>query len=169
MVWFSNLRTSMLYALVGISMGEKVCELNRWLTFWWSHCGAVCGIVHDDVIKWKHFPRYWPFVGGIHRSPVNSPYKGQWRGALMFSMIYALNKRLSKQWWGWWFETPTRPLWRHYNDHIRPHYGGTRLRYSTHQQIQQHMGWNYPKKPCRCWKCFQRRWQASSFHLNLIS
>ena len=24
-----------------------------------------------------------------------------------------LNKRLSKQWWGWWFETPLRPLWRH--------------------------------------------------------
>ena len=45
--------------------------------------------VHDDVIKWKHFPRYWPFVRGIHRSPVNSPHKGQWRGALMFSLIYA--------------------------------------------------------------------------------
>ena len=42
---------------------------------------------HDDVIKWKHFPRYWPFVQGIHRSPVNSPHKGQWRGALMFSLI----------------------------------------------------------------------------------
>ena len=42
---------------------------------------------HDDVIKWKHFPRNWPFVRGIHRSPVNSPHKGQWRGALMFSLI----------------------------------------------------------------------------------
>ena len=45
---------------------------------------------HDDVIKWKHFPRNWPFVRGIHRSPVNSPpLKGQWRGALMFSLICA--------------------------------------------------------------------------------
>ena len=44
--------------------------------------------IHDDVIKWKHFPRNWPFVRGIHRSPVNSPHKGQWRGALMFSLIY---------------------------------------------------------------------------------
>ena len=44
---------------------------------------------HDDVIKWKHFPRYWPFVRGIHRSPVNSPHKGQWRGALMFSLMCA--------------------------------------------------------------------------------
>ena len=44
---------------------------------------------HDDVIKWKHLPRYWPFVRGIHRSPVNSPHKGQWRRALMFSLICA--------------------------------------------------------------------------------
>ena len=42
---------------------------------------------HDDVIKWNHFPRYWPFVRGIHPSPVNSPHKGQWRGPLMFSLI----------------------------------------------------------------------------------
>ena len=44
---------------------------------------------HDDVIKWKHFPRYWPFVRRIYRSPVNSPHKGQWRGALMFTLICA--------------------------------------------------------------------------------
>ena len=43
--------------------------------------------LHDDVIKWKHFPHYWSFMRGIHRSPVNSPHKGQWRGALMFSLI----------------------------------------------------------------------------------
>ena len=42
---------------------------------------------HDDVIKWKHVPRNWPFMRGIHRSPVNSPHKGQERGALMFSLI----------------------------------------------------------------------------------
>ena len=47
---------------------------------------------HDDVIKWKHFPRYWPFVRGIHRWPVNSPHKGQWRGALIFSLIWAWTK-----------------------------------------------------------------------------
>ena len=46
-------------------------------------------LTHDDVIKWKHFPRNWPFVREIHRSPVNFPHKGQWRGALMFSLNYA--------------------------------------------------------------------------------
>ena len=44
-------------------------------------------ITHDDAIKWKRFPRYWPFVRGIHRFPVNSPHKGQWRRALMISLI----------------------------------------------------------------------------------
>ena len=43
--------------------------------------------IHDDVIKWKHFPRHWSFVRGIHRWRVNSPRKGQWRGALIFSLI----------------------------------------------------------------------------------
>ena len=54
----------------------------------WSAISSL-SLSHDDVIKWKHFPRYWPFVRGIHRSPVNSPHKGQWRGALMFSLICA--------------------------------------------------------------------------------
>ena len=34
------------------------------------------------------FRVYWLFVRGIHRSPVNSPHKGQWRGTLIFSLIY---------------------------------------------------------------------------------
>ena len=42
---------------------------------------------HDDVIKCKHFPCYWPLVWGIHGPPVDSPHQGQWRGALMLSLI----------------------------------------------------------------------------------
>ena len=34
----------------------------------------VCIFLDDDLIKWKHFPRYWPFVWGIHRLLVNSPH-----------------------------------------------------------------------------------------------
>ena len=60
----------------------------------YTHCVVMHSFVivvssHDDVIKWKHFPRHWPFVRGIPRSPVNSPHKGQSRGALMFSLICA--------------------------------------------------------------------------------
>ena len=49
------------------------------------HYQAYSCLQHDDVIKWKHFPRYWSFVRGIHRWPVNSLRKGQWHRALMFS------------------------------------------------------------------------------------
>ena len=169
---------------------HQLIVICRWCgnSFWkiWNH---------DDVIKWKCFLRYWPFVRGIHRSPVNSPHKHHWRGPLMFSLICAwinrwvnnreagdlrhhcahydvivmndahvlrrvtrpalgtvvewkrqcmmtssngnifranghlckgpvtrgfdvffdlrLNKRLSKQSWGWWFETLSRPFGRH--------------------------------------------------------
>ena len=56
--------------------------------------------------RWRHqmepFPRYWPSVRGIHRSPVDSPHKGQWRGVLMCTWT---NGFKSKH----WFETP----WAH--------------------------------------------------------
>ena len=71
---------------------------------------------HDDVTKWKHFPRYWPFVPRIYRPLVNSPHEGQWRGALMFFFYLHLNKRSSKHSRGWWFEKLSRPLWRYWND-----------------------------------------------------
>ena len=54
-----------------------------------QHATFAFVVLHDDVIKWKHFPRNWPFVREIHRSPVNFPHKGHWRGALMFSLVYA--------------------------------------------------------------------------------
>ena len=99
MVWFNPLTT-----------GRRGCNVE--CIFWsilatekWDTCSETApGLIlqdhtddegirgqrafsHDDVIKWKHFPRYWPFVRGIHRSPVNSPHKGQWHGALMLSLI----------------------------------------------------------------------------------
>ena len=76
----------------------------------WHYHGAVDSTIHDDVIKWKLFSALLAISRGIHRSPMNSPREGQWRGALMFFYL-RLNKRFSKQWWCWWFETPSRPLW----------------------------------------------------------
>ena len=50
---------------------------------------SFTGYIYNDVIIWRHFPRYWPFVMGIRRSTVDSPHKRQWRGALKFSLTYA--------------------------------------------------------------------------------
>ena len=56
------------------------------LIFLWA---VKACMFHDVVVKWKHFPRYWPFVRGIHQSLVNSPHKVLWLGTLMFSLICA--------------------------------------------------------------------------------
>ena len=62
---------------------------------------------HYDVIKWKHFLCYWPYVRGTQR-PVT------WSFDVFFDLH--LNTRLSKQSRGWWFDTPSRSLWRHCNE-----------------------------------------------------
>ena len=57
----------------------RIKSLDYWflLEIWWRH-------QIENV-----FGRYWPFVKGIHRSPVDSPHKSQWRRALKFSLICA--------------------------------------------------------------------------------
>ena len=87
-----------------------------------SHHGAN----HDDVIKWKDFPRNWPFVRGIH--PVPGEYPAQRPVTRSFGVFFdlRLNKRLSKQSRGWWFETLPCPLWRHGNDRRCGGSGGCR-------------------------------------------
>ena len=61
-----------------------------------------------DVIKCKHFPHYWPFVWPSQK-PVTRSFD--------ISLIRALNKRLSKQSWGCWFDMPSRSLWRQCNEY----------------------------------------------------
>ena len=76
-------------------------------------------LIHFDVVKFKHFPCYCPFVRGTHRRPVDSPHKGQWRGALVFSYDFfdvRLNKGLSKQSRRRWFKTPSRSIWHQCNE-----------------------------------------------------
>ena len=51
-------------------------------------------------------------------SPVTGEFPSQRPVTQSFDVFFdlRLNKRLSKQSWGWWFETPSRLLWRHCND-----------------------------------------------------
>ena len=88
--WF--ILTTMKASKLWPYMREQRASHVECVSMTWCHHG----LIHDDVIKWKHFPRYWPFVRGIHRSPVNSPHKGQWRGALKFSLICAQINRWVK-------------------------------------------------------------------------
>ena len=71
-------------------------------------------IFHDDVIKWKHFPRYRPFTGGISWSPVDSLQR---QVTQSFDVVFDLhlNKGLNKQSRRWWVDTSSRSLWRYCN------------------------------------------------------
>ena len=72
-------------------------------------------IPHDDVIKLKHFPLYWPFYE--RNSLVTGEFSSQRPVTRSFDVFFdlRLNKQLSKRSWGWWFETPSRSLWRRCN------------------------------------------------------
>ena len=75
-----------------------------------------------SLIRSLSHPLYWPFVWGIHWSLVKSPHKGQWCGALVFSLICT---RIN----GWVNNRETGDLGRHHTHYdvtvmytIDPHY-----------------------------------------------
>ena len=105
------------------SSWDEYCRVIRYIfTFDYSRLPVMCSLNcdrllinlfrdilialnHDDVIKWTHFPLYWPFVRRINRFSVNSPHKGQWREDLMFSLIWKKN--------GWDYNREAGDLRRH--------------------------------------------------------
>ena len=101
---FENMTSSneSIFRVAGLFCGEFTgnrCSVWSWLVITQPYAKVTAkhllgrGKPHDDAIKWKQFARYWPFVRRIHRSPVNSPHKALWRGALMFSFICAWTNR----------------------------------------------------------------------------
>ena len=80
-----------------------------WIFVWRDRKEAVSLFL--IMTKWNYFPRNWLFVRGIHRSPVNSPHKGQWRGALMFSLI---GTRING-----WVDHGEAGDWRRYRTHYK--------------------------------------------------
>ena len=103
--------------------GFNISHLGADHILWIIHLNVI--LIHpdprlqnDDVIKWNHFPRYWPFLRG--NSTVPGEFPAQWPVTRIFDVFLdlRLNKRLRKQSWSWWFEsqTPSRPSWRHRNE-----------------------------------------------------
>ena len=86
---WANVDLDLCRHMASLGHNELICDLDEFLSSTRKDSNGPSQYNHDDVIKWKYFPRYWPFVREIHRSPVNFPHKGQWRGALMFTLICA--------------------------------------------------------------------------------
>ena len=105
----------------------------------WMH-GFCPPTLQDDVIKWKHFLRYWPFGAGNSLITCEFPTKRPMTPSFDVFFDLRLNGRLSKQSWGWWFETPSRLLWRHSNG--QPYLTLTcRVKIDPDQQSKYHSCW----------------------------
>ena len=94
---YTSLKTGL--AIPGYCWDCHLCTLSLLPRRCKSPSGRWYQMRHNDVIKWKHFPRYWPAANGTEL----------W-------YFLRLNKRLSEQSWRRWFETPSRSLWRHCNE-----------------------------------------------------
>ena len=110
-------------AFRGKSWIDKKNQLAQILEFsvqTYQQLSAILNSVHPPVMASSNgniFRVTGPlWRESMHRSPVDSPHKGQWRGALM-SLIFAW-KRLSKQSRSRWFETPSLSIWCHCNAQV---------------------------------------------------
>ena len=126
------------------SHGSAMMIKFFWQTYWifidiyiWKHQYFVYGftqITHEDitlprvmvVIVWTRYKSWWrhqmeTFSALLAICAGNSSVPGEFPAqrpvTRNFDVFFdlRLNKRLSKQSWGWWFETLSRPLWRHCN------------------------------------------------------
>ena len=75
--------------------------------------------IEGNVPWWRHQMETFSALLAIcaGNSPVPGEFPAQRPVTRRFDVFFDLrpNKRLNKQWWGWWFETPSSPLWRHCN------------------------------------------------------
>ena len=90
------------YIKTAIFLSITVVVVTRWSPPWWRH-------------QMETFPALLAICAG--NSPVTGEFPAQRPVTQSFDVFFylRLNKRLSKQSWGWWFETPPRPLWCHCN------------------------------------------------------
>ena len=88
----------------GFNLSSVTCSCdNIWHVTWWRH-------------QMETFSALLAICAG--NSPVTGEFPAQSPMMRSFDVFFdlRLNKRLSKQWWGWWFATPSRPSWRHCNE-----------------------------------------------------
>ena len=117
-----------------ISSGVRLSGIRRGL--WWGRYSLFpdgtksyqnqCRLIIISV-WWRHqmetFSALLVICAG--NSPVPGEFPTQRPVTRSFDVFFDLhpNKRLSKQWWGWWFETLSCPLWRHRNGSVKITWG----------------------------------------------
>ena len=113
--WLTTNKTSA-FLIIGSMWGLAANYPSPKIAESFSVCHDVI-IHHDDVIKLKHFPCYWPFVRG---TTGHLCFPSQRPVTPSFDVFFdvRLNKRLRKQSKCWWLQTPPCSLWRHTDDPV---------------------------------------------------
>ena len=132
--------------------GEQPISSTRRFKVWLVL--LTCLLWHVCNTRWRHqmetFSTLLALCAG--NSPVSSEFPAQRPVTRSFDVFFdlRLNKRLSKQPWGWWFETLSWSLWRHRNDksevfnttHLLHSLAWTRHIYGIIEL--DHVVWSYP-------------------------
>ena len=114
-IWYKS-------TLISITYGSRM--RGHRLNQWWhsSRMQFIVWILHRLYVLfswWRHQMETFFALLAIcaGNSPVPGDFPAQRPVTRSFDVFFdlRLNIRLSKQSWGWWFETPSRPLWRHCN------------------------------------------------------
>ena len=108
------------------------CFVLAWISCWTNELLVIWGAWCDGTVRryargslycvwswWRHqMETFFALLALCEgNSPVTGEFPSQRPVTRSFGVFFdlRLNKRLSKQWRGWWFETPSRSLWRHCN------------------------------------------------------
>ena len=102
------------------SMAVAISPQHPWCAPWPSDLSGAWG--NGNRYKFMMTSSNETFFALLAICAGNSPVPGEFPSqrpvTRNFDVFFALNKRLSKQSWGWWFETPSRLLWRNCNGEI---------------------------------------------------
>ena len=112
--WLSTTETSLPKSMMTKIMAE------------FHHKRTVCLDFYQDpddcFTWWRHQMETFSALLAIcvGNSSVTGEFPAQRPETRSFDFVFdmRLNKRLSRQSWGWWFDTPSHPLWRHWNESL---------------------------------------------------
>ena len=120
--------TGDLYYLHYISNYVAISELTECSVMTWTIVSIIFTAhtsLHSrswEISWWRHQMETFSalLVLCVGNSPVTGEFPSQRPVTRSFDVFFdpRLNKRLIKQSWGWWFETASRPLWRHGNGSV---------------------------------------------------
>ena len=104
-------------------------------------------------------------------SPVTGEFPARRPMTRRFDVFFDLrpNKRLSKQWWGWWLETPSRPLWRQCNGSGESNsYPVIIIIHSRYVALERNYSYNGNNNPRPCIERLIKWVAAASYYCDML-